>query len=345
MEAGSTTRAISARPEFGRCRARAIFVCSLLGAVLGGCASVPEPEPEPWNPLRAIVAPQHERLAPVPDEPAPVEPAPAPPPVAILVSSTLPAYKDVAYSLIDMLDESEYVLGFLDAALASDSERTAAMLNEAEPRVVVAIGLEAALLAREQVDAPLVFCQVFNYSDYPELEDAAAGVSMLAAFDEQLAFWKAVDETLGTVGTIVGPGHDDLISASAAAAESHGISLDVRVSDSDRETVYHFKRLAAEIDGFWLIPDNRILSMTAIEELMSYAAARHLPVVVSTPELLRFGALMSLKPSPLHVADAVYSVLGSLQNYALRGFELVTPQSFEVDVNRGVASRLGIGID
>ena len=85
--------------------------------------------------------------------------------------------------------------------------------------------------------------------------------------------------------------------------------------------------------------------MSAIEELMSYASARRLPVVVSTPELLRFGALMSLKPSPVHVADTVFSVLGSLHNYAAQGFELVTPQSFDVDVNRGVASRLGIGVD
>ena len=168
---------------------------------------------------------------------------------------------------------------------------------------------------------------------------------MLAAFDEQLAFWKAVDSSLEVVGMIAGPGHEALIEEFVAAAGSQGVTLDARLSGSDRETVYQFKRLSDEIDGFWLIPDNRILSVSAIEEIMSYAALHRLPVVVSTPALLRFGALMSLTPSPAHVADSVLSVLGRLETFVADGFEIVAPEGFEVDVNRSVAARLGLGID
>ena len=322
------------------------LVCCVVLLYLCGCAALPAPEPAPSEPLNAVTVPQFSRLVPIIEPPVHRERiAVAAAPVGIVVSSRLPAYLDVADRLIEMLGTEDYVLRVLEEGDAADSAQLTADLNTARPRVVVAIGLDAALLARDRIDAPLVFCQVFNYSEYPELEDATAGVSMLAAFDQQLAFWKAVDQSLGAVGTIVGPGHESLISDSAAAAAAHGISLKARVSGSDRETVYQFKRLAAEIDGFWLIPDNRVLSVSAIEELMSYAAARRLPVVVSTPELLRFGALMSLKPSPSHVADAVYSVLDSLQSYVSRGFEIVTPQAFDVDVNPGVAARLGIGVD
>jgi ABC-type uncharacterized transport system substrate-binding protein len=311
---------------------------------LSGCVSLPAPQPEQPEPLTAVNAPEFSRLLPIVEQPAPRARIPVVvPPVGIVVSSRLPAYLDVADRLIEMLGTEDYLLRVLDED--ENAMHVTTEMNSARPRVVVAIGLDAALLARDQIDAPLVFCQVFNYSEYPELEEATAGVSMLAAFDQQLAFWKAVDESLGAVGTIVGPGHESLISDSADAASAHGIALKARVSGSDRETVYQFKRLASEIDGFWLIPDNRVLSVSAIEELMSYAAARRLPVVVSTPELLRFGALMSLKPSPTHVADAVYAVLDSLQSYVSRGFEIVTPQAFDVDVNPGVAARLGIGLD
>jgi ABC-type uncharacterized transport system substrate-binding protein len=316
--------------------------CAAL-ASLAGCAGLPQAEPT--ERLAAVVTPQLDRLPPVIVEPVPAPPEPASAPVAILVSSQLPDYQDVANSLVGMLAADEYLLRVLSDADPAENARVATELSAAAPSVVVAIGLDAALFAREGIDAPLVFCQVFNYSDYPELQQAAAGVSMLAAFDEQLAFWKAVDDSLGAVGTIVGPGHESLIEASKGAAAAQGITLEARVSGSDRETVYQFKRLAAEIDGFWLIPDNRILSLSAIEELMSYAAARRVPVVVSTPELLRFGALMSLKPSPVHIADAVYSVLARLQSFVAGGFELVTPQAFDVDVNPGVAARLGIGVD
>ena len=308
---------------------------------LSGCTSLEQVPP--IDPVVASVPPRLE----VPPQPV-VEPPPAPAPrshVAIVVSSALPAFMDVAHSLAALLPADDFVVHVLDDESAAAATQQDFDRNGRAPRATVAIGLPAALYARRHIDAPLIFCQVLNYADHPELEQAAAGVSMLAAFDEQLAFWKAIDGSLEVVGTIAGPGHDRLIAQSSAAAQARGIRLESRLSRSDRETVYQFKRLSAEIDGFWLIPDNRVLSLSAIEELMSYAASRRLPVVVSTPELLRFGALMSLAPSPSQVAESIVNVLGSLQQFIAGGFELVSPTGFEVDVNPAVASRLGIGVD
>jgi ABC-type uncharacterized transport system substrate-binding protein len=341
MEAGSALCAQRARAPLGSALARVARAGAVLAFVLTGCTGLPDPGPA--EPLDALVIAPVAQLPQLPEAPAQVEPEPAPAPVAIIVSSRAPAYQDVADSLVEMLGSDEPVVRALDDP--ADQGGLIEAFADVRPRVVVAIGLDAALFAQANIDAPLVFCQVFNYSDYPELAEATAGVSMLAAFDEQLAFWRAVDDSLGVVGMIVGPGHEELIEESKAAAGSHGITLDARVADSDRETVYQFRRLAAEIDGFWLIPDNRILSVKAIEELMAYAAARRLPVVVSTPELLRFGALMSLKPSPRHVATTIFGILDRLQSYVTGGFEIVTPEAFDVDVNRSVAARLGIGID
>ena len=341
MEAGSVLCAQHARPPVAYAAARVARSCCALLLVLTGCAGLPESEPV--EPLDTLVVVPHDRLPQLPVRPLQIEPEAAPAPVAIITSSHAPAYTDVADSLVQLPGADEYFVRALADQAAQ--EELIAELAEIRPRAVVAIGLDAALFAQAHIDAPLVFCQVFNYSDYPELSEATAGVSMLAAFDEQLAFWRAIDDSLGAVGTIVGPGHEQLIEESRVAAAEHGITLDVRVADSDRATVYQFRRLAAEIDGFWLIPDNRILSVKAIEELMAYAAARQLPVVVSTPELLRFGALMSLKPSPTHVATTIFDILGRLQSFVSGGFELVTPQSFDVDVNRSVAARLGIGVD
>jgi len=320
----------------------AFCVLLLLGTALSGCTMIPDaPPPEP---LSEVVVQGHDRIPTVAvEEPQPVAvPQPAGP-LAIIVSGQSPAYVNVADSLVARLGPDEYVTYELPDHAAPEDLQHAAEFLDRNIRAVVAVGLPAALFAAQNVSAPLIFCQVFNYSDYPELERATAGVSMLAAFDQQLAFWKAVDTSLESVGTIVGPGHEALIAQSGAAAATQGIVLNSRISNSDRETVYQFKRLAAEIDGFWLIPDNRVLSVSAIEELMSYAALHSLPVVVSNPELLRFGALMSLAPSATQVADSVMMVLSSLQRFISDGFAIVNPSEFEVDINESVATRLGIG--
>ena len=342
MEADYPPRKADMRPariSIRNCRCSALRAfCGALMLWLTGCVAVPE-EPA-HEPLVHITAPAHERL----EFPAP-EPEPALPqaPVAIVVSGDLPAYTDVADRLVSLLGHEASVVHVLGADGQTDAASIPA--GAPTPRAVVAIGLEAALYSRTNIDAPLIFCQVLNYADHPELTQATAAVSMLAAFDQQLEFWKAIDDSLEVVGTIVGPGHDTLIADAQAAAGSRGMTLAARFSDSDRETVWQFKRLSSQIDGFWLIPDNRVLSISAIEELMAYAAARRLPVMVSSPDLLRFGALMSLAPTPAQVADSVFSVLDRLPTYQSGVLELVSPDAFQVDVNRAVATRLGLRID
>jgi len=118
-----------------------------------------------------------------------------------------------------------------------------------------------------------------------------------------------------------------------------------RVSQSDQETIYLFKRLAAQIDGFWLIPDNRILSLSAIREILSYATERNVRVVVSNPGLLKFGALMSLSLSPTQIAEAVYDIVGALPVGSERRFEVFAPTRFDVEINPGVAKQFNLEFD
>jgi len=320
-----------------RCRALAAAAAVV---VLAGCSALtPVPEPAPAPPELSAMPPVTRARKPVPPVPAP---APAGP-VAIVVSQSIGSYVDVATRLTELLGEKDTVVYALDAASGSDA--LAATIADLAPRAAVGVGLPAALFASERLDVPVVFCQVFNYGEHASLRKAAGGVSVLPAFDAQLAVWRAADPQLKAVGTIVGPGHDDLIDASRAAAERAGIEFAYRVSQSDQETIYQFKRLAAAIDGFWLVPDNRILSVRALREMFDYALSHDIRVVVSTPELLSLGALMSFAPSAFQIADTVYELLGAVARDATPGFHFVAPPQFDVQVNADVARRFGIEVN
>jgi ABC-type uncharacterized transport system substrate-binding protein len=273
--------------------------------------------------------------------PAPVQ-RPAGP-VAIIVSQGGGSYGDVAARLSELLGSDDTLLFPFDAA--SEPDELAAAIAARKPRAAVGVGLPAALFASERLDVPVVFCQVFNYAEHPSLQHTAGGVSVLPAFDAQLAVWRAADPQLRSIGTIVGPGHDDLIGESSAAAERSGLDFAYRVSQSDQETIYQFKRLAATIDGFWLVPDNRILSMRAIREMLDYALSHDVRVVVSTPELLSLGALMSFAPSAFQIADTVFELLDTVARDATPDFHFVSPLHFDVQVNSEVARRFGIEVN
>jgi hypothetical protein len=159
----------------------------------------------------------------------------------------------------------------------------------------------------------------------------------------QLRSWKAVDASLQRIGLIVSEPQATLIQDAARAASLIQAEIDYEVSSSDRETLYLFKRLAPEIDGLWLFPDNRILSPGLLQELLDYALSHDVGVLVFNKELLPWGALLSINGTAADVARGVRGVLERVIAGQTQGLPAMTPLSeVEVQVNAPVARQLGI---
>jgi ABC-type uncharacterized transport system substrate-binding protein len=262
--------------------------------LLHGCALL-APEPEPVEPVPEVVEvpePVVEVPEPEPEpEPPVVRPAPPPRQVAIVLSSRQEAYEAVANELSERLD---------NVAIYDLDSRTDA---------IVAIGLRAARSSVAMAQVPVVFSQVFNYQDHGLITETSRGVSALPPLDAHLAAWKKLDPTLARVGLIVGAGHESLRTEAEIAAQNHGVELRIQEAGSDQETLYHFKRIIHEIDGFWLFPDNRILSPRVLTEILQQANRRHVPVAVSNEAMLQLGAAISVSTIPSDIAATIVQVL------------------------------------
>jgi hypothetical protein len=230
-----------------------IVLAGLIAAGLCGCASLDTGTQAP---------PEEPQPAPVPPPTAAVEPAPAEPPaprVAVLISDDSPSYAGVARELPQALGTRGYRM----IKLYGNAQWADGVIAEARAfgaRQVIAVGLLAANVAKQQTSMPAVFCQVFNYESHDLLGAEMQGVSMLPPFHLQLAEWKTLSPDLKRVGMIIGPGHTDLISEAESAAARHGIELLIATATSDKGTLYLFKRMTAEIDGFWLIA-NQVVAL------------------------------------------------------------------------------------
>jgi ABC-type uncharacterized transport system substrate-binding protein len=279
--------------------------------LLHGCA-LWAPEPEVVEPAPEIVAtpePAVEAAPPAPEpEPKPraVAPPPPPPQVAIVLSSRQPAYEDVANELSAKLED----VAIYDLEDRSQPPVVAfSQINDSRADAVVAIGLRAARSSVALAQVPVIFSQVFNYSDYGLVTENSRGVSALPPLDAHLAAWKKLDPTLARVGMIIGAGHESLRAEAEIAAQDHGVELQIREAGSDQETLYHFKRMIHEIDGFWLFPDNRILSPRVLTEILQQANRRHVPVAVSNETMLQLGAAISVSTVAADIAATILQVL------------------------------------
>jgi len=310
-------------------RRAAVTIAAL---VLSACASAPPELPPPFEePVPVVVQPDPVEPAPpplppqvLPNDPGIIAPPIPQPPIAVVMSSRHPAYEGVAaelseqipdYSLFDLSDKSQPPITAFH--LIADSGASA----------VVAIGLRAAISASAMSEVPVVFCQVFNIGEHDLITDNTRGVSALPPLGLQIAAWKEIDPNLRSIGAIVGEGHEALIEEAELAAIEHGIELHIRTAKSDRETLYLFNRLVGEIDGFWLFPDNRVLSPPVLKEMLDYAIRHQVQVSVFNELLLPMGATMSATPVDSDIAETVLQVLRQIADEGIDAVQAVSPLS------------------
>ena len=292
-----------------------------------GCSLLPQEE---GSPAPVVVEPEAETAAEPPQPETTAEPSsrvPTPPPlptVAIIVSGEQSAYADVANELAANLDN-------YDVYDLSDGTRPPVsvlrLVNDSNAGVVVAIGLRAALSSVSMSEKPVVFAQVFNHQDHGLLNDNSRGVSAIAPLDAQLAAWKEVDPELARVGVIIGEGHDDLVAEAELAAERHGVDLQIHISRSDQETLYFFRRMVRDIDGFWLFPDNRILSRRALHEIMEDAQHRQVRVLAPNDSMLGMGASISVTSVAADIAATITRIVRQIEAGNLALVPPITPLS------------------
>ena len=305
-----------------------LFVC--LG--VGGCslfsprvADVVEPVAEPViEPVVEIDVPE---LPTTVDPPPAAKQSPEPrhlPPVAIVLTSRHPAFLDVANALSSQLDDARVF------DLSDESQTPVAVfraINDSDSGTVVAIGLRAATSSVAMARSPVIFTQVFNYQDHGLITEKSRGISPLAPLDAQLAAWIKLDPSIERIGIIIGEGHDALIDEAKIAADKHNIKLHVRVAHSDQETLYIFRRMAQNIDGFWLFPDNRILSTRSIHKILDAARRGSIAVAVPNESMLDMGATLSISTQAEDIADTIARVIRTIQSAGLASVPDISPLS------------------
>jgi ABC-type uncharacterized transport system substrate-binding protein len=234
--------------------------------------------------------------------------APFPAKAAIVLSDRSPAFENVATELGYLLDEP---LVYNLADKSQSPEDAFSGVAESGAAVVIAIGFSATRAAVQWSTVPVIYCQVFSFI----AEDAAVPVKGVAATPPlavQLQAWRRFDPELRSIGAILGDGHGDLIAEATRATAAQGLEFHYQTAGSDWETLYLFRRMAPEIDGFWLFPDNRVLSIRVLREVVEIAARLNVRIAVFNDALLDLGVSLSTAAVESDIAATVFAVAGKV---------------------------------
>jgi hypothetical protein len=281
---------------------RAGALCCAL--FVSGCAVTPPvPEPVPDVPP----APVAEVSSPVPP-PAPVVlPVPAPrpvvapkAPVAVVVSSDLPTFRQVEDALVAKL-ERPYRIYRLDTTTPADIREA---LTRQPVKSAVAIGRAAFDALADVPKLDVVYAQIFVAP-----QDRHRGVAAVPPFAMQLEYWKSLSPGLKRVGVIGSANMRPVIDALQNAAEAEGIAIIRREVTSDKEALFEFRRMTPDIDGFVFLPDDTVLSPDVIRRAMQHGARNDKQILTYSPAIFRLGAYLYVAAAQTDVADQIVAML------------------------------------
>lgn len=305
---------------------RVVVIFALL--TLHGCA----------KPQNTAAIPEH--------KPAPqtrVAKKPPPPHVVILVSEDIPAYSDVAKAL-DKLVGKRATIQYLSSSLAENMKAIANLKND-ENVQIASVGLNAAIAAKTLTNNQVIFCQVYNFQDYALLSPNHKGVSMMTSFVKTFSTWRTLSINAIDIGVISGPGFDDVMQTAKSAALSQGFRLHHETVNSDKEYQYAFKKMSNKVQGYWLLPDNRVLSENILRDLMTYSVRNSKQVAVFSDELLKLGGLFSIQSNYNDIAQQVYDRLEQAQYQdTIPGPDIVYLEKLELRINSVMAKHLDVSI-
>ena len=319
-----------------RARLNLLWILFALSAC-SGPQTVPEvQQPAPVSP--PVVKP----VPPV------VSPQPAPTPavphkVAIVLSADVDIYNDVATRLNKKLEQPAQVYA-LTGNRKKDS-KIVAELQSSDSAQLVAIGLRAARALSTVQHKPVVFAYVLNYRDHNLLRPAMKGVSVLPGAEQLFRDWKAISPQLQKVAVLSGPGLGDYIRHATEQAASQNIELRHVPVKTDKEFLYRSKKLPLDVQGQWIIPDNRVLSRKVLKETLTYNAKSGKQTVVFSPKLLDVGGLFYSRISHDEITDSIYQrLLDCGSGPDIPGEDMLLLRRHEMGINPVVARQLGLNI-
>ncbi|MBN4055573.1 hypothetical protein JYU12_02395 [bacterium AH-315-K03] len=253
--------------------------------------------------------------------------------LAILLNEDNSRFQQIADALKQQMDKPTELF-YLNAM--TSQKQVLDRLQASSHRHVVAIGSAAANSAKRLKRKRVVFAQVFNYQTDKLLAAGFSGVSMIPSTQVLITQWKKTSPALRRLAVITGEGNEQQLAKIIAVAKKQQVTIEHHVVNNDKEMLYTAKQVAQEVDGFWLLPDSRVLSLRGMKDFMSFISTQNKQVAVFNRELLKFGGLFYVSANSNYVAKQIIQAVNG------PAAKMLMLDEAQIEINEQTIERLSL---
>ena len=215
----------------------------------------------------------------------------------------------------------------------ANDEKLSSVILEANPKVILAVGLRAAKWIRKQgLKTPTVFCMAMHPEDNLLKTESMTGVYLEPAPGEQLQAFARVLPDAVKIGLIYDPKRTSrLVERIKEAADGLGISVLARPVATREEVPGALQEIVAECQALWLIRDATVLTREFFNHALFVQLSKRLPLIAYSEQFVRKGAFFSFSAR----YDQQGETAGDIANRILQG---TSPADIPLQYPKGTLS-------
>ena len=189
---------------------------------------------------------------------------------------------------------NQYTLGGNRAS----QQRMAQEIAETKPRLVLAIGLVAAKLAKEDLkDIRTLYIMVSNPKKHDLVGNNIAGITLNIPVDAQFKAYKTLVPGLRTIGVVYDANNSgELIREANAVAKKLGVELVAVSVHSQKEVPEALRGMLGKVDAVWMVPDETVVTTDSFKYFLLTTLENGVPFFAASDIFVEAGALAALTP-------------------------------------------------
>ncbi len=219
-----------------------------------------------------------------------------------------------------------------------------------EPDIIFALGAKAAYVAklwtRDRQDIPVIFAMVLNWQRYKLLEGAAniAGIGAESAPGTQFVNMTMFSPKVRRIGVVTSPHSLQILEQAKQAAALLGIELIVESISRSNNFQRAFKKIAGQVDAFWVLNDPVIYTLENVDWLEERCLKERLLCVGQTQNIARMGVALSVNPDTNQIGTQAASMARNIVENGQKPSDIgvMDPLATQIFFNLKTAERIGL---
>lgn len=237
---------------------------------------------------------------------------------------------------------TQYTLGGNKAA----QQRMAEEILESRPRLILAIGLVAARVAKDQLkDIPTLYIMVSNPKKYGLVGNNIAGIALNIPAEAQFKAYESLLPGLKTVGVIYNAENSgELIRDATATAARMGKQLVAVAVGSQKEVPEALRGMLGKVDALWMIPDDVVVTTDSFKYFLVTTLENGMPFFAASEIFVEAGALAALSPDYVDMGRQGCQLATAISEGRMGMAEAGSrpPRKLNLSLNLKTARKIGI---